>query len=206
MIKIITCIKLYNHHLKNINMKKYLLLMLITVLSVTAFAQNEKYPALAKSPMDMSYFPANYPGLKVQGKETDPLVARIIYCRPQINGRKIFDSLVEYKKVWRLGANEATEIDFFKPVTIDGKKIDAGRYTLYAIPDATKWTIILNSETDTWGAYGYDEKKDILRVDEPVQKQDPSVEALLIIFAKTATGTDLKMVWDNVKVVLPIQF
>ena len=187
-------------------MKRYFLLMLIMVLSVTVFAQKEKYPSLAKSPMDMSYYPVNYPGLKMQGKETDPLVARIIYCRPQINGRKIFDSLVEYKKVWRLGANEATEIDFFKPVTINGKKIDAGRYTLYAIPDAATWTIILNSETDTWGAYSYDEKKDILRVDVPVQKLDTPVEALSIIFSKSATGTDLKMVWDNVKVVLPIQF
>src|SRR5579871_5905240 len=124
-------------------MKKYFLAALIMVLSMATFAQNEKFPALAKSPMDMSYFPAGYPGFKAQDKISNPLVARIIYCRPQINGRKIFDSLVEYKKVWRLGANEATEIQFFKAVTINGKKIDAGRYTMYAIPDADKWTIII---------------------------------------------------------------
>ena len=206
MIKIHNLYTNYTIIIKIINMKKYFLFMLLSALTVTTFAQNEKYPGLAKSPMAMSYCPAGYPGLKVEDKENNPLVARIIYCRPQINSRKIFDSLVEYKKVWRVGANEATEIDFFKPVTINGKKIDAGRYTLYAIPDSAKWTIIINSETDTWGAYGYDEKKDVLRVDVPVQKQGTSIEALVIVFAKTATGADLTIVWDNVKVALPIQF
>jgi hypothetical protein len=187
-------------------MKKYFsLLMMFCVLSTVVVAQNT-LPALDKSPMDMSYCPANYPGLKEQNKPVDPLTARVIYSRPQKNGRTIFDSLVQYGKVWRLGANEATEIDFFKPVTINGKQVDKGRYTLYCIPDAAKWTLIINTETDTWGAYGYDEKKDLLRVDMPVQKQDTSVDALVMAFQKSATGADLIIVWDKVKVALPIAF
>ena len=68
--------------------------------------------------MDMSYYPNGYPVLKIQDKATEPLVARVIYSRPQKNGRTIFGELLEYGKVWRLGANEATEIEFFQVVKI----------------------------------------------------------------------------------------
>ncbi len=64
--------------------------------------------------MDMSYYPVNYPILKIQDKVTEPLVMRVIYSRPQLNGRKIFGELQAYGQVWRLGANEATEIEFLK--------------------------------------------------------------------------------------------
>ena len=62
-------------------------------------------------------------------------------------------------KVWRLGANEATEIEFYKDVKIGGKKVPKGRYTLYAIVSENVWTMILNKDTDTWGAFKYDSKK-----------------------------------------------
>jgi len=90
-------------------------------------------------------------------------VARIFYSRPQKQGRKIFGELVEYGQVWRLGANEATEIEFYKDVKIAGKKVPKGRYTLYAIVNENSWTMIINKETDTWGAFKYDPKKDLLR-------------------------------------------
>lgn len=187
-------------------MKKYLSLLAVCCFSSMLVFAQDKLPGLDKSPMDMSYCPANYPGMRVQDKPVDALTARIIYGRPQKNGRKIFGELVEYGKVWRLGANEATEIEFFKNVKIDGKKVKKGRYTMYAIPNEDKWTIILNKETDIWGAYKYDEKKDLLRVDVPVQKQDSSVEALTIVFEKTGTGANLNVVWDTTKVSLPISF
>lgn len=187
-------------------MKKHLSLLAICCFcSAFIFAQST-LPGLDKSPMDMSYCPANYPGMKVQDKPTDELTARVIYGRPQKNGRNIFGELVEFGKVWRLGANEATEIEFFKNVKIDNKKVKKGRYTLYAIPNADKWTIIVNKATDTWGAYKYDEKNDLLRVDVPVQKQDTVVEALTLVFEKSGTGSNLNIFWDNVKVSLPISF
>ena len=83
-------------------------------------------PPVDKSPMDMSYYPANYPVLKIQDKMTEPLVARVVYSRPQKTGRTIYGGLVKYGEVWRLGANEATEIEFFKHVKIDGKKWPKG--------------------------------------------------------------------------------
>src|SRR5687767_15925362 len=80
-------------------------------------------PAIDKSPMDMSHFPTGYPLLKIQGKANESLKMRVIYSRPQLNGRRAFGELRELGKVWRLGANEATEIEFFKDVKIDGRKV-----------------------------------------------------------------------------------
>ena len=177
---------------------------LSTSSATSAPVQPVKVPALDKSPMDMAYFPADYPILKTQNKATVAPVARVVYSRPQKDNRVIFGQLVEYNKVWRLGANEATEIEFFKDVTIAGKKITKGRYTLYAIPTETKWTLILNKDTDTWGAFVYDEKKDVLRTMVPVQILPEPVEAFSMNFNKTDKGMDLFIAWDTVSVNLPI--
>jgi len=163
-------------------------------------------PPLDKSPMDVSYYPANFPILKIQNKATEPLIARVIYSRPQKNGRVVFGELVEYGKVWRLGANEATEIELYKDVKIDNKLLKKGRYTMYAIPNPDKWTLIFNKETDIWGAFQYDEKKDVLRADiKPEIQQDP-VEVFTLVFDKTESGANMIMAWDNVKATLPITF
>jgi hypothetical protein len=155
--------------------------------------------------MDMAYFPTDYPTLKTQSKATQPPLMRVIYSRPQRDNRTIFGELVEYGKVWRLGANEATEVEFFKDATIGGKKVLKGRYTLYAIPDTSKWTIIINKDTDTWGAFIYDPKKDVLRTDVPVQKLATPVEPFSMIFNKTDKGAGLVIAWDRYSVTLPIE-
>lgn len=171
-----------------------------------ATAQDKKLPPVDASPMDMAYYPPVYPYLvKVKG-EPGALVARVIYSRPQKKGRSIFGELEEYGKVWRLGANEATEIEFFIPVSIGGKHIPKGRYTLYAIPQETKWTIILNRETDIWGAYKYDQTKDVLRTTVPVLSQSAPVEAFTMLFEKADGGANLVMAWDTVLVSLPVKF
>jgi hypothetical protein len=163
-----------------------------------------KIPALDKSPMDISYYPNNYPLLKIQDKASEPLLARVIYSRPQKNGRVIFSDLIEYNKVWRLGANEATEIEFYQNVKIGANKIKKGRYTLYAIPYEDKWTFILNSETDIWGSFKYDIQKDILRIEVPVEKQTIIAESFAMVFDKTTTGFSLQVYWDDIKTSLPI--
>ncbi|MHB1923002.1 MAG: DUF2911 domain-containing protein, partial [Chitinophagaceae bacterium] len=106
-------------------------LVVFSSWSFLAQAQ-EKFPPLDVSPMDMSYYPPNYPATKLRA-DPGPLVARIIYSRPQKKGRVIFGQLEPFGKVDRLGANEADEIDFFAPVKIAGHMIKPGRYTLYAI-------------------------------------------------------------------------
>lgn len=156
--------------------------------------------------MDMSYFPVNYPVLKIQDRVTAPLVARVIYSRPQKAGRPIYNGLVKYGEIWRLGANEATELEFYKNVHLGKKKISKGRYTLYAIANETTWTLIVNRETDTWGAFRYDAKKDLVRYEVPVQKLDTVIESLSMYFEKTTTGCNLVIAWDNLRVALPFTF
>ncbi len=188
-------------------MKKFItLLFVFQSVFLGLMAQQSSLPAIDKSPMDMSYYPPNYPVLKIQDKITEPLVARVIYSRPQRSGRSIFGGLVKTGEVWRMGANEATELELFSAVRINGKKVKAGRYTLYAIVNENTWTLIINKETDTWGSFKYDMKKDWLRVILPVQKTDSMSEYLSMAFEKTAAGCNLIIAWELTKVTLPMTF
>ena len=184
-------------------MKKVAAVIVLLVCLSSARAQS-RFPLMDKSPMDMSYYPVNYPILRIQDKATEPLVARLVYSRPQRNGRNVFGELLEYNKVWRLGANEATEIEFYKDVLINNKVVPKGRYTLYAIPAEDKWTIIVNKETDIWGAFKYDSGKDIVRADVAVEKQAEPLEAFTMFFEKAATGFVMIASWDTALVSLPI--
>lgn len=161
-----------------------------------------------QSAMDMSWCPTNYLLEQMQGNK-QKLIARIIYSRPHKKGRQIFgkdsESLCMYGKPWRLGANEATEIAFFENVSIAGKNIEKGVYVLYCIPNENKWTIILNTNIYTWGLH-MDESKDIFKTDIAIKQQNPAVEDFTILFEDTKIGSNLIMVWDNVKAVLPIVF
>ena len=162
--------------------------------------------SLDSSPLDMSYYPVDYPVLKIQDKVSEPLVARVVYSRPQKRGRKLFGELVNYGQVWRLGANEATEIEFFRDVKVDGKTIKKGRYTLYALVNTDRWTIIFNKENDTWGAFRYDSSKDVLRVSEQVEKQSGVTEIFSIAFQKADKGATMSFSWDDVLVKMPISW
>jgi len=162
------------------------------------------YSEIDVSPMDMSYFPVNYPKLKMDDSISTPPMMRIIYSRPHKEGRVIFGGLQKFGSYWRLGANEATEIEFFQPVTIQGKKVNTGRYVIYCIPGENKWTIALNKNLFTWGLK-VDSTKDLFRFDIPVKKISP-VEYLSIVFQPTASGADLVMAWDDIEARLPINF
>lgn len=182
---------------------KQCIFLLMTFLCVTALNAQPDLPAIDKSPLDMSYYPDNYPVLKIRDKVTDLPIARVIYSRPKKEGRTIFGELVAYDDVWRLGANEATEIEFFVPVTVDGKKISKGRYTLYAIVKENSWTFIINKDADTWGAFKYDETKDIARVSAAAEKTSDTVETLSMKFVRTDNGFNLVVAWENTFAVLP---
>jgi hypothetical protein len=171
----------------------------------------KSYTAVDKSPLDISYYPANYPMLKMNGGDTNTLIARLIYSRPQKNGRTIFGNepppkcVQQYGAYWRLGANEATEIEFFKPVIIKGQKILKGRYIIYCIPNENSWRIIFNSNLFSWGLHP-DTKKDIAKIEIPVSKTNQNTEYLSMVFEQAATGANLIIAWDNVKASLPISF
>jgi len=163
------------------------------------------YSAVDVSPMDITYFPVDYPKLKQSVTNKESLKARVIYSRPQKQGRKIFGALVKYGEPWRLGANEATEIEFFLPATIQNKRVNKGRYILYCIPQEKEWTVIINSGTDRWGLHP-DPSKDIQRFTIPVQSPPAVIEYFTISFVQTQTGAELLMAWDDAVARLPIQF
>jgi len=157
---------------------------------------------LDKSPMDVTYYPENYPITKMRGQTAAEPLARVIYSRPQKKGRDIFGEEVKYNEVWRLGANEATELELFKSATIGGKRIPKGRYSLFCIPNETKWTIVVNKDNYSWGSFTYKSDLDVARIDVPVQKTDEITEALTMYFEKN----NLVVLWDKLKVGLPVTF
>ena len=125
---------------------------------------------------------------------------KVTYGRPYKKGRDIFGGLEAYGKVWRLGADEATEITFDKGVVFGGRQVSAGTYTLFAIPEKDEWTIILNKELHQWGAFKYDQSKDLLRVKVHAKHLDNVVEQLTI----TPREHELVIEWDHTNVTVPI--
>jgi hypothetical protein len=121
---------------------------------------------------------------------------KVTYCQPSARGRKIMGGLVPYGEVWRTGANEATVIEFDKPVKIEGKELAAGKYALFTIPGENEWTVIFNSDTKQWGAYNYKDKDDVLRVKVKPSKAPSFVETFNISVVKD----EIVMKWENTAV------
>jgi hypothetical protein len=163
-------------------------------------------PGMDKSPMDMAYFPVEYPKLKMSGNVKEPPVARVIYSRPQKDNRVIFGDLVKYGSIWRLGANEATELEFFKDVTINDRKVLKGRYVLYCIPEEKIWKLVLNNDLYTWGLK-IDTTKDAYEFSIPIEKTRFPYEAFTMEFEK-ADDPYMRLVlgWDSIKAALPIKY
>lgn len=186
-------------------MKRNAILFLLVFSVFSGMAQDTlKLPPLDKSPMDMSYWPDQYPLLKFQGKTKTPPYARVIYGRPQRDGRTIFGETLRYNELWRLGANESTEIEFFQNVKIGGKVVNKGKYSLFCIPTPDEWTFIVNRDTDSWGAFKYDQKKDVVRVKVKNKKLLTPTEVFSIYFEKTTAGASMVVSWDVVSAALPI--
>jgi hypothetical protein len=173
---------------------------------IKAPAKNENpYKIVDISPMDMSYCPDDYPILKMSGAINTSPLARIIYSRPHLQGRKLFFNLQKYGEPWRLGANESTELDLYQDAIIQDKKIKAGRYVMYCIPRPDNWTIIINSNIDSWGLHP-DSTKDIIRFIIPVKQNNNHLEYFTMIYQKTDIGYDLLMTWDNLEARLLFKF
>lgn len=183
-------------------MKRFCLIAMLALYATFSQAQEYKLPAVDPSPADILYYPLNV----AKAKDDSNPVVKVVYSRPGRKGRDIFGVLEQYGKVWRLGANEATEIKFFKNVVIGGKKIKKGSYSLFAIPEKNKWTMILNKQTDRWGAYTYNEAQDVVRVEVPVKKMEKPVETLSMTFNPQPEGANLVIAWDKTVVELPVIF
>lgn len=172
-------------------MKHFLVLVLMAgAFSVSA----QEFRGLDKSPLDMIQYPTS-------NRETNKSI-RVLYSRPQLKGRAL-SKLAPNGKVWRTGANEASEITFNTPMKLGGTAIPAGSYSLYTIPGDKEWTVIINKATNVWGAYNYDQGQDLVRITVPVEQGDTSLEPFSMAFEEVSGGVHLHMGWDTLRIAVP---
>lgn len=189
-------------------MKKNLIIIaLATFVSSGVWAQ--EFRGLDKSPMDRAYLPDNFAHDRKFAPERnlgESAFIKVIYSRPQKKEREVFGGMVKYDEVWRLGANETTEMKVYQDINIGGKTLIKGTYAVFAIPTATEWTIIFNADLDEWGHYSYKEEHDVLRVKASVKSNDVIVEAFTIQFKDSDNGKAyMRFAWDTVIAELPIE-
>lgn len=132
-------------------------------------------------------------------------VVEVKYHRPAAKGRPIFGNLVPYGQVWRTGANEATTIRFSDPVQVNGQKVAAGTYALFSIPDQDRWTLILNKRARQQGAWEYDPREDVLRLDVK-PKTVPHTEWLTYeIYPASSATAYVDLYWEKLRVSLLVE-
>jgi hypothetical protein len=162
--------------------KRIALLALLTfVLTAAAFAQKPSPAASASCDLGAG-----------KSVKTD-------YSSPRMKGRKIYGDLVPFGQVWRTGANEATTLVTSSAITVGGKAVPAGSYTIFTVPTADKWTLIINKKTGEWGIpYKY-ESDELARVDMKVSKLPSPLENFTISYEKGGSGCTMNIDWDTTR-------
>jgi hypothetical protein len=177
-------------------MKKVALLTaLLFAVSVLAAAQMGMSQDKSKRPS---------PPASTECKFANGKTIKVDYSSPRMKGRKIFGpasekALVPFGEIWRTGANEATTFDTTADVTVGGKEVPAGNYTIFTIPNADKWTLIISKKTGEWGIpYKY-EAEELGRVTMGVSKTSGPVEDFTIAFDQAGSKCTLRMEWENTR-------
>jgi len=124
----------------------------------------------------------------------------IRYSRPAVRERTIWGDLVPYDQVWRAGANEATVISFSTDVRVEGQPLPAGTYALFTIPGQESWTLIFSNRPHQWGAFGYSDAEDVLRVSvtpEPAEHRERLQYTIPVVTDSTA---QVVLHWERLKI------
>ena len=156
----------------------------------------------ASAQMDKSKRPS--PPAKATCSLPDGKSITVDYSSPRARGRKIFGGLVPYGEVWRAGANEATTFVTTADLMVGGSHVPAGSYTLFAIPNKDKWTLIVSKKTGEWGIPYPGADQDLVRVDMKASAVSSPVENFTIAFDKTASGCTLRMEWETTQATVDI--
>ncbi len=175
-------------------LKIVVFLVLAIILKNKMSAQSFK--GLDESPHDISYYRIS--------RVTPPL-AKVIYGRPQKKGQKIFGNLVEYGKLWKTGANEVTEIQFFQDVVFGGVKVAAGTYILFTIPGEKEWEVILSDNLNVKDTSEYFRVFDVARIKVPSYKAE-ALEVFSIAFKEKKDDVQMVLGWDSTRIKIPISF
>jgi hypothetical protein len=149
---------------------------------------------------------AQSPAATATGKTSSGANLTIKYSSPSVKGRKVWGGLVPYDKVWRAGANEATILETDKDVTIEGKAIPKGKYSVYMIPGEKEWSIIINSQTGQWGinrdqSTTRDPAKDVAVVKVKPGKSASTNEALKYV----VNDKGFALQWENLEVPVSVK-
>lgn len=128
----------------------------------------------------------------------------IAYSRPSVKDRTVFGDVVEFGKIWRLGANENTLIKSSENLIFGNDTVKAGTYSLYVIADKKSWQIIFYNEVDNWGVPdNWSADKIVYKATVPVIEMKDKVENLQISIDKiTNNGAEINIAWDRTKVAL----
>jgi len=167
------------------------LLLGLTVLAASSRAQQDK----SKRPS---------PPAKAECKFADGKSITVDYSSPRMKGRQIYGGLVPYGQVWRTGANEATTFVPNTNVTVGGKEVPAGSYTIFTIPTADKWTLIISKKTGEWGIPYPGEANDFARVEMTASKLPAPVENFTISFEEKGSNCTMHLDWETTRTSIAI--
>jgi len=172
------------------------IIVLLVSFLFTTEGYSQSFKEIDVIPHDISYYRVN--------RITPPLV-KVLYGRPKKNGEVVFGKLIPYNKIWRTGANEATEIKFYKDVLFGDTTVAAGTYVLLTIPGKDKWEIILSSKLDVLGAFQYDSTFDVARITANVSNAE-TLESFSIAFKTIDENVQMVLGWDNTRIKIPLLF
>ena len=174
-------------------MKRFALtsLAFALVASVLSFGQMD----MAKKD-DKSKRPS--PPASAQCKFADGKTITVDYSSPRAKGRKVYGGLVPFGQEWRTGANEATTFVTTANLSIGGKDVPAGKYTLFTIPGEKGWKLIINKQTGQWGT-DYDGKQDLIQTDMEVSPLSAPAENFAISFHEMGKGCHIYLDWEGTR-------
>jgi len=174
-------------------MKGKIIILILVLIVSNLSAQENEYP---------------YPSLSPKGRISQIVgntIIEIEYERPSVRKRQIFGELVPWDKVWRTGAGSCTKISFDKDVEVGGQKIEAGKYSLFTIPNPEEWIVILNKDTTLYGSYDYDHKNDIARFVAIPIESNRFYETLNFDIEILPNNAKIYISWENVQVSFDIE-
>ena len=174
--------------------KIYSIIIGLSSMFLTKGLSAQCFSQLDRNPHDIVYYGMN---------ELDLPPVKVVYGRPNTTDEKVFGTQVPYGKIWRTGSNEATEIRFYKDVVFGGKIVKAGTYVLYTVPNENTWTIILNNNTDSFGAFFYNPEDDIVKLEIQSTKGE-MMENFSIGFQTQEYGSQMVLAWARTRVQIPL--
>ena len=175
-------------------LKIYAIIIGLSSVLFTNKVYAQSFSQLDENPHDVVYYGMN---------EVELPQVKVVYGRPDAMDQIVFGTQIPYGKIWRTGSNEATEIRFYQDVMFGDKLVKAGTYVLYTIPNEKNWTIILNRNTDSFGAFFYNPEDDIVKLEVQTTK-GKMLEHFSISFNSLDDGSEMILAWAKTRIQIPL--